>query len=413
MSEGSHHRIGFISTRFAGTDGVSLETAKWATCLTGLGHECFYFAGELDRPADRAYLVDSAHFQHPEILSLTADLFDDTQRAAETTKRVHVHKDHIKDHLYKFIKRFELELIIIENALSVPMNVPLGLAITELIAETCIPAIGHHHDFAWERSRFFVHAASDYLRAAFPPVLPSLRHVVINSEAGMQLSLRTGASSSLIPNVMDFETEPPPPDRYTEDLRDRLGIKNDVKFLLQPTRVVPRKSIERAIELVRRMDCPCVLVITHSAGDEGSEYEIYLKEFAGLLGVQVLFAAGLFGYYRDQSPEGEKIYSLQDAYQLIPPRSRALAMHFWKRSIIAGLSWSTHTQFSGQTFNRRALMSSHLTTSSIRKRLSAPAQFSKMTLRPFRLRRTILNSAGAITLFRLLKVGLWRWFKNV
>jgi hypothetical protein len=26
-------RIGFISTRFAGTDGVSLETAKWATVL--------------------------------------------------------------------------------------------------------------------------------------------------------------------------------------------------------------------------------------------------------------------------------------------------------------------------------------------------------------------------------------------
>jgi len=25
-------RMGFISTRFAGTDGVSLESAKWATC---------------------------------------------------------------------------------------------------------------------------------------------------------------------------------------------------------------------------------------------------------------------------------------------------------------------------------------------------------------------------------------------
>ena len=31
-------RIGFVSTRFAGTDGVSLETAKWATVLEGMGH---------------------------------------------------------------------------------------------------------------------------------------------------------------------------------------------------------------------------------------------------------------------------------------------------------------------------------------------------------------------------------------
>ncbi len=29
MTNTSHH-IGFISTRFAGTDGVSLETGKWA-----------------------------------------------------------------------------------------------------------------------------------------------------------------------------------------------------------------------------------------------------------------------------------------------------------------------------------------------------------------------------------------------
>ena len=43
-------RIGFISTRFAGTDGVSLETSKWATVLERLGHECFYFAGQCDRP---------------------------------------------------------------------------------------------------------------------------------------------------------------------------------------------------------------------------------------------------------------------------------------------------------------------------------------------------------------------------
>ena len=32
------HKIGFISTRFAGTDGVSLETQKWATIFERLGH---------------------------------------------------------------------------------------------------------------------------------------------------------------------------------------------------------------------------------------------------------------------------------------------------------------------------------------------------------------------------------------
>jgi len=41
--------IGFISTRIAGTDGVSLEIEKWATVLERNGFNCYYFAGELDR----------------------------------------------------------------------------------------------------------------------------------------------------------------------------------------------------------------------------------------------------------------------------------------------------------------------------------------------------------------------------
>ena len=43
------HNIGFISTRFAGTDGVSLETEKWANVFEQQRFHCFYFAGELDR----------------------------------------------------------------------------------------------------------------------------------------------------------------------------------------------------------------------------------------------------------------------------------------------------------------------------------------------------------------------------
>jgi len=54
---GLTHRVGFISTRFAGTDGVSLETAKWADVFQKEGFSCFYFGGELDRPPDCSYLL--------------------------------------------------------------------------------------------------------------------------------------------------------------------------------------------------------------------------------------------------------------------------------------------------------------------------------------------------------------------
>ena len=54
MGSNGDRRIGIVSTRLAGTDGVSLETAKWAAVLERLGYSCFWLAGELDRPAEVA-----------------------------------------------------------------------------------------------------------------------------------------------------------------------------------------------------------------------------------------------------------------------------------------------------------------------------------------------------------------------
>ncbi len=308
-------RIGFVSTRFSGTDGVSLETEKWAAVLKWMGHECFYFSGESDRPQESSVVVPEAHFQHPDIEAINRDLFDDISRSSKTSGLIQAIRFHLKQHLYQFLRTFDINLLVIENAFALPMNVPLGLALSELIAETNIPTIAHHHDFAWERNRFAVNAAGDYLRSSFPPILPSIHHIVINSFAAQQLALRTGARSLLIPNVMDFDNPPPPPDEYTLDLRESLGIGPEQHFLLQPTRIVPRKRIELAIELTRRVDSDSVLVITHQSGDEGSAYEQRVREYANLLGIRVIFGSETVNHHRGETDDGRKIYSLADTYQ--------------------------------------------------------------------------------------------------
>lgn len=315
MADQRSVRIGFVSTRLAGTDGVSLEVVKWVEVLGELGHQCFFLAGELDWPLERSYLAHEAHFNHSEVVAINHDLFDNQVRSADTSRRVQAIKELLKLHLYSFIRKFDIELLITQNALSIPMNVPLGLALTEVIAETSIPTIGHHHDFSWERIRFAVNAASDYLQAAFPPTLPSIRHVVINSFAARQLAMRFGANSTLVPNVMNFEAELPVADGYAATLRADLGIAPDELLILQPTRIVPRKRIERAIELVARLKRPATLLISHEAGDEGTEYASYLADYAQLLGVRALFGADIINHRRDLSSDGRKIYALEDAYQ--------------------------------------------------------------------------------------------------
>jgi glycosyltransferase involved in cell wall biosynthesis len=306
--------VGFISTRIAGTDGVSLELEKWVDVFKKFGWTSFYFAGELDRPPERSYLVEEAHFTHPEIKAIHNKSFGITTRDRAVSKKIYQLAIKIKDHLYDFVKKFDIDLIIPQNALTIPLNIPLGIALTEFIAETHIRTIAHHHDFYWERDRFMVNAVSDYLRMAFPPVLPSIDHVVINSVADTQLSLRTGISGHVMPNVMDFDNPPPPPDEYTFDVRQALGIADDELFVLQPTRVVQRKGIEHAIELVHRLGRKAKLVISHASGDEGYDYEQRLKEYSKLMNVNTIFVSDIINEERGTTADGQKIYTLEDIY---------------------------------------------------------------------------------------------------
>jgi glycosyltransferase involved in cell wall biosynthesis len=311
------NNIGFISTRLAGTDGVSLETEKWARVFEKEGFDCFYFAGELDRPSSQSHPVPAAHFMDPGIRSIFNAAFASHANGVRTrqlTTEIHDFKEHLKDELYDFITKFKIDLLIPENALTIPLNIPLGLAITEVIAETGLATIAHHHDFFWERPHFKTNAVWDYLNMAFPPHLPTIRHVVINSSANNQLSLRTGISATAIPNVMDFAHPPPPPDDYASDVREALGLDPDEKLILQPTRVVKRKGIENAIELVSRLGMKALLVISHASGDEGHDYEQRIIDYSQRMQVNTRFVSNIINERRGITADGRKIYTLQDIY---------------------------------------------------------------------------------------------------
>jgi len=285
-------RIGFVSTRFAGTDGVSLESSKWSSVLQDYNHASFWYAGRIARSPAASFCVPEAFFGHPENTWINERIWGHTSRDPLVTRRIRDLAEYLKETLREFISRFDISILIVENALSIPMHVPLGLAITELLTETVLPAIAHHHDFYWERTRFSVNAVSDLLETAFPPRDPSLQHVVINQAAQEELSWRKGVPSMLIPNVLDFEHPPPDEKNADENIPRDLGLKEGDVMILQPTRVVPRKGIEHAIKLVQMLGDPRYkLIVTHEAGDEGLEYRYMLAEMAHDAGVEMRFIA--------------------------------------------------------------------------------------------------------------------------
>jgi glycosyltransferase involved in cell wall biosynthesis len=146
-------------------------------------------------------------------------------------------------------------------------------------------------------------------------LLPRVEHVVINSMGQKELARRFGLPSTVIPNILDFETPPPGIDDYNADLRREIGLRDDDIFILQPTRMVARKGIEHAIELVRRLNDPrAKLVISHPAGDEGGDYIKLLRERIEDARIDVRFIADRVGEERGANAEGKKIYTLFDVY---------------------------------------------------------------------------------------------------
>ncbi|MFZ2518547.1 MAG: glycosyl transferase family 1, partial [Anaerolineae bacterium] len=96
---------------------------------------------------------------------------------------------------------------------------------------------------------------------------------------------------------------------------------SDPLLILPPTRVISRKGIELAIELVRRLRATQprsrllgkepVLVISHHAGDEGFGYLEQLRAQAARAAVPIIYAAQHF------SPQAEATagrFTLWDAY---------------------------------------------------------------------------------------------------
>ena len=309
--------IGFISTRLNGTDGVSLEVEKWATVLKRMGHEMFYCAGELGGYAAGGCLIPELHFDHQTIIQFSQQAFGESRQQTDTVKlvdEIYNMADEIRAPLRNFIRTNRLDLIIVENALTIPMNLPLGVTLTGLIAELGINTIAHHHDYYWERQRYQSNAILDLLDTAFPAKLPTIQHVSINSIAQRRLKKRRGIDSIVIPNVHDFSTPAPRIDAYNKDFRQAIGLENDDLFVLQPTRVIQRKGIEMALEMVHQLDTPNKqLFITHRAHDEGLDYWHWLKREAGVMKVDLRLIDHLIGTERGKA-NGHKIYSLWDAY---------------------------------------------------------------------------------------------------
>jgi hypothetical protein len=127
--------IGFISTRLAGTDGVSLETAKLAQIVRGMGHQAFYCAGELD--GDVPGVVDKRlHLADPVAVALAGRAFGSTEADPTLLEDIATRAEALERPVRQFLNDYQIDYLIVQNAFAIPIQLPLAQAIAGVLAET-------------------------------------------------------------------------------------------------------------------------------------------------------------------------------------------------------------------------------------------------------------------------------------
>ena len=127
-----------------------------------------------------------------------------------------------------------------------------------------------------------------------------------------------GRSSVVVPNVMDFDMKFGEKTAKNQNLRRDLGLEKDDHLLFQITRIVKRKGIEVAIDLINKLkDKTIKLVITGSYKDDAGSlyYNELINQIHELkLSRQIIFASHLIHNKGLMGNGTERNYSLSDAY---------------------------------------------------------------------------------------------------
>lgn len=273
---------------------------------------------------------------NPRVEMVQKDIFEKHEETEEFTKLKH----DLKQELSRLFS--DLNACIVHNIPSMPFNLAATAAINELVDEL------KTHFIFWLHDTVIVREEWQNLVGKFPLTL--LHHKNQNITFVTPTSFRARQFASLeepynisnmcvIPNGVNVEGYLKI-DETTKQLMKRLGLSFNDFIIVTPVRVLPRKNIELALNVIHELvhisgKKKIRLLITGPVGAdlESAAYEARLKEIIKMRRLQdvVIFCHDLISFKRKFSDEKIIKWSVADVYNIadlvfIPSREEGFGL---------------------------------------------------------------------------------------
>lgn len=330
--------IALAHFRVGETDGVSLEMDKWKLQLEKMGHNVYLLAGSTG--STTGYVIPELHYKSEDNNRFVQNAYyklEDYKDGDELETAILEYADRISAGLEKFLKEYQIDILVPNNMWSLGWGLPAGIALYNTVKKLNVHCVAHNHDFNWERVRYSNPTCDNVKRMLakyFPPKDDLIKHVVINDIARCEIKKRKDIDATIVPNVFDFKAPLWKIDDYNRDFRETIGVTEDDILVLQATRIAERKAIELAIDVIAQMQSDKNLdelytsklyngkvfnkdskIVYVMAGLPESEpgYIETLQAKAVKLGVKMIFVNDVVEHSRG-AVDGKKCYSLWDVY---------------------------------------------------------------------------------------------------
>ncbi|MFH1063914.1 MAG: glycosyltransferase family 4 protein [Candidatus Woesearchaeota archaeon] len=312
--------LAVIASRLKCVDAISVEADKWIDKYVRLGYDVHLISGKLGEPVElKHFELPEMDYKHPEVRGIKRIMFStrlekDGKKAAEILLNNLVRR--IKGPLKNYLIKNRIQVVSIEDGLVSLKNIPLCIALAQIVTELNLPTISRIHYLPWENPYFTKFDNFSKILQGVPPSSKNIVHITNTEYAQAKMRDDRKLASKVIPNTVDI-AKIGTIDDYNRDFRKALGIGEDQLIFLQPTRVKRNKFVERSIKLVAELNDAMkkdnVLIITGSPiYTRGNYFEEIVRKI-DKTGVKVIFANDKIFLGRHENPN-QKFYSINDAY---------------------------------------------------------------------------------------------------